>query len=97
MQKLRFIDLFCGIGGLRLGFEDAANSLNYETECVLSSEIDADAKYVYQQNFSHVPQGDIHLINELPKHDFLLAGFPCQFFSCAGKKRLWRYQRNNVF
>ena len=57
MQTLRFIDLFSGIGGMRLGFEDAAQSLNYETECVLSSEIDPDAQSVYQQNFTHTPLG----------------------------------------
>jgi DNA (cytosine-5)-methyltransferase 1 len=97
MQKLRFIDLFCGIGGLRLGFEYAANSLNYATECVLSSEINADAQYVYQQNFSDVPQGDIRLINELPKHDFLLAGFPCQSFYYAGKKEGFGDTRGTMF
>ncbi|TAG86351.1 MAG: DNA (cytosine-5-)-methyltransferase, partial [Oscillatoriales cyanobacterium] len=48
MQKIRFIDLFSGIGGMRLAFEAAAHSLNLETECVLSSEINPDAQLVYQ-------------------------------------------------
>ena len=97
MQKLRFIDLFCGIGGMRLGFESAAFSLNYQTECVLSSEIDKDAQLVYKQNFGHAPLGDIRLIPELPDHDFLLAGFPCQSFSHAGKKQGFGDTRGTLF
>ena len=87
MPKIRFIDLFSGIGGMRLAFEYAANSLNYQTECLLSSEINPNAQLVYQKNFDRQPQGDIRLIKELPEHDFLLAGFPCQSFSYAGKKK----------
>lgn len=97
MQKLRFIDLFSGIGGMRLGFEDAAHSLSYKTECVLSSEIDPDAQSVYQLNFTHTPLGDIRLIKELPEHDFLLAGFPCQSFSYAGKKEGFGDTRGTLF
>jgi DNA (cytosine-5)-methyltransferase 1 len=97
MQKLRFIDLFSGIGGMRLGFEYAAHSLDYKTECVLSSEIDPEAQSVYQQNFTHTPLGDIRLIKELPAHDFLLAGFPCQSFSYAGKKAGFGDTRGTLF
>ena len=81
MQKIRFIDLFSGIGGMRLAFESAAHSLNLETECVLSSEINPDAQLVYQTNFCDKPSGDIRLIDQLPEHQILLAGFPCQSFN----------------
>ncbi|XWK85682.1 MAG: DNA (cytosine-5-)-methyltransferase [Phormidium sp.] len=97
MPKIRFIDLFSGIGGMRLGFEYAANSLNYQTECLLSSEINPDAQLVYQKNFDRQPLGDIRLIKELPEHDFLLAGFPCQSFSYAGKKEGFGDTRGTLF
>ena len=97
MEKLRFVDLFCGIGGMRLGFEYAAHSLNYQTECVLSSEINPDAQLVYKHNFGHTPLGDIQFIAELPEHDFLLAGFPCQSFSYAGKKAGFGDTRGTLF
>jgi DNA (cytosine-5)-methyltransferase 1 len=97
MQKIRFVDLFSGIGGMRLGFEAAARSLNLETECVLSSEINPDAQLVYQKNFADQPLGDIQLINQLPKHEILLAGFPCQSFSYAGKKAGFGDTRGTLF
>jgi DNA (cytosine-5)-methyltransferase 1 len=97
MPKIRFVDLFSGIGGIRLAFEQAANSLNIKTECVLSSEINSDAQLVYEKNFEHKPLGDIHLIDKLPKHDFLLAGFPCQSFSHAGKKEGFGDTRGTLF
>lgn len=97
MQKIRFIDLFAGIGGMRLAFESAAHSLNLETECVLSSEINPDAQLVYQTNFGDRPLGDIRLIDQLPEHDILLAGFPCQSFSYAGKKAGFGDTRGTLF
>ena len=97
MQKIRFIDLFSGIGGMRLAFEAAARSLNLETECVLSSEINPDAQLVYQTNFCDTPSGDIRLIDQLPEHQILLAGFPCQSFSYAGKKAGFGDTRGTLF
>ena len=77
---LRFVDLFAGIGGMRLGFERAG------CVCVFSSEWDRFAAQTYQANFGDVPQGDIRSIpaNSIPDHDILAAGFPCQPFSISG-------------
>ena len=97
MQKIRFVDLFSGIGGMRLAFEQAAQSLDIDTECVLSSEINTNAQLVYEKNFAHQPLGDIHLIDKLPEHEFLLAGFPCQSFSHAGKKEGFGDTRGTLF
>lgn len=82
MKKLKFIDLFAGIGGIRLAFEDA------NTECVFSSEWDKFSQKTYEANFGEVPHGDITQIeaSEIPQHDILLAGFPCQPFSKIGKR-----------
>lgn len=97
MDKLRFVDLFSGIGGMRLAFEEAARSLELETECVLSSEIDPEARWVYEQNFFHQSCGDIRQLEALPAHDILLAGFPCQSFSYAGKKEGFGDTRGTLF
>ncbi|PMC42198.1 DNA cytosine methyltransferase [Lactobacillus iners] len=81
-EKLRFIDLFAGIGGIRKAFE-------YEnTECVFSSEWDQFAAKTYFENYHEMPYGDITKIDEknIPDHDVLLAGFPCQPFSNIGKR-----------
>ncbi|MBD2773504.1 DNA (cytosine-5-)-methyltransferase [Iningainema tapete] len=97
MPKIRFVDLFAGIGGIRLAFEQAAHSLEIDAECVLSSEINADAQLVYEKNFGHKPDGDIKLIEQLPEHEILLAGFPCQAFSHAGKKEGFGDTRGTLF
>ncbi|SIR58608.1 DNA (cytosine-5-)-methyltransferase [Domibacillus enclensis] len=75
----RFIDLFAGIGGIRLAFDPYG-------QCVFTSEWDNKAKETYEANFGEKPDGDITQINEhhIPDHDILLAGFPCQPFSLAG-------------
>lgn len=81
-SSFRFIDLFAGIGGIRLGFESVGG------KCVFSSEYDEDACKTYEANFGEHPSGDITKINakEIPDFDILLAGFPCQAFSIIGKK-----------
>ncbi|WP_242054899.1 DNA cytosine methyltransferase [Nostoc flagelliforme] len=71
-EEIRFVDLFSGIGGIRLAFEQTAHSLNIESECVLSSEINTDGQLVYEKNFGHTALGDIRLIDKLPEHEFLL-------------------------
>jgi DNA (cytosine-5)-methyltransferase 1 len=87
--KFTFIDLFAGIGGFRIAFQDVGGN------CVFSSEWDKYAKKTYEANFGEVPYGDIRKIKKssIPDHDVLLAGFPCQPFSLAGvskKKSLGR-------
>ncbi|MBB5186679.1 DNA (cytosine-5)-methyltransferase 1 [Zhongshania antarctica] len=78
--RFRFIDLFAGIGGVRLGFQNAGGA------CVFSSEYDKGAQKTYKENHGEFPFGDITKIDEsaIPSHDILLAGFPCQPFSHAG-------------
>lgn len=83
---IRFVDLFAGTGGIRLGFEAAAKNLAIETECVMSSEINPKSRETYLANFGEEPLGDIHEIRDIADFDFLLGGFPCQPFSYAGKQ-----------
>lgn len=99
MQKIRFIDLFCGIGGFRIAAENAAKRLGIEAECVFSSDIDKYARESYKANFGEYPHGDITKISEddIPSHDLLLAGFPCQAFSIIGQKKGFEDARGTLF
>jgi len=91
--KFKFIDLFAGIGGIRLAFQ------NQGGKCVFTSEWDKFAKKTYDANFGEVPFGDITKIkeNEIPEHDLLVAGFPCQPFSIAGVSKKNSLGRNHGF
>jgi DNA (cytosine-5)-methyltransferase 1 len=82
MKKFKFIDLFAGIGG----FHQAMDRLG--GECVFASEIDTEAAKTYKNNYGIDALNDITKIREedIPKHDVLCAGFPCQAFSKAGKR-----------
>ena len=77
---MKFIDLFAGLGGFHLALQQLGH------ECVFASEIDNDLRNIYEQNFGYKPDGDIRKIDEkdIPAHDILCAGFPCQPFSKAG-------------
>jgi len=94
---IRYVDLFAGIGGIRLGFEQALDDLGIEHKCVLSSEIDKRAQETYELNFGETPKGDIYKISDFPGFDFLLAGFPCQPFSYAGKQKGFVDTRGTLF
>ncbi len=94
-ERFRFIDLFAGIGGLRMGFESIGG------KCVFTSEWDQSARKTYQANFdcNHPIAGDITAIEarEIPRHDVLLAGFPCQPFSIAGVSKKNSLGRSHGF
>lgn len=79
-RQFKFVDLFCGIGGMRMGLEDAGG------RCVYSCDINKYARQTYEANFSEEPHGDITKARaaDIPDHDMLAAGFPCQPFSMAG-------------
>ena len=93
MNTPTFIDLFAGIGGSRIGFEAAGS------RAVFSSEWDKFAQQTYTSNFGDFPDGDITCIsaNDIPAHDILVAGFPCQPFSIAGVSKLKSLGRQDGF
>src|SRR5579859_2782944 len=98
-NPLRFIDLFCGIGGFRIAMESLAKEWGLESLCVFPSEIDPEAQQVYEANFGEIPTGDITKVaaKKVPKHDLLLAGFPCQAFSIIGERRGFEDTRGTLF
>jgi len=89
----KFIDLFAGIGGIRIPFDELGG------KCVFSSEWDKYAQKTYSVNFGETPYGDITKIhpNEIPEHDLLIAGFPCQPFSQAGLGQGFKDTRGTLF
>lgn len=90
---MKFIDLFAGIGG----FHEAAKQLGWQ--CVFASEIDKYACQTYQANHGIIPHGDITKIDaqDIPDHDILFAGFPCQAFSVSGKRLGFEDTRGTLF
>lgn len=101
-DTIKVIDLFAGVGGIRLGFQLAAEAFGLKTKCVFTSEIDVHACKTYQKNFPqdcHNPNNDITKVSasEIPDFDVLLAGFPCQAFSIAGKRGGFEDTRGTLF
>lgn len=98
--KLKFIDLFAGLGGIRLGFEQACQDRGIETECVLTSEIKPYAIQTLKHNHHHENfVGDIFQVEneDIPPFDFLFGGFPCQPFSASGKRNGFADTRGTLF
>lgn len=98
-DSVRFIDLFCGIGGFRFALEAVARRFSIDSECVFSSDIDVDCQKAYKANFGELPNGDITEIqaDAVPDHDVLLAGFPCQPFSIIGQMQGFEDTRGTLF
>lgn len=99
MEKIKFIDLFCGIGGFRVAMDQACIENGLIPECVFSSDIDPYCQDSYEQNFGDRPFGDITKVNpsEIPDHDILFAGFPCQPFSIIGQMKGFDDTRGTLF
>jgi len=93
IENFKFIDLFAGIGGIRLGFESVGG------QCVFSSEWDNFSQINYEENFGEKPFGDITQIDpsSVPDHDILLGGFPCQAFSICGDRKGFDDTRGTLF
>ncbi len=93
LQGYEFIDLFAGIGGFHYSLK------SYGANCVFASEIDKKASETYELNHNLKPFGDITKINakEIPKHDILCGGFPCQAFSILGKQKGFEDTRGTLF
>ena len=93
MAPFKFIDLFCGVGGFRLGMERNGGV------CVMSSEIDKFARQTYAANFGETPRGDVTQIraSSVPDHDVLCAGFPCQPFSTIGQREGFDATKGTLF
>ena len=95
-KSYKIIDLFAGIGGIRLGFQ---HIFKEKASFIFSSEIDKHAQETYHLNFQETPHGDITKIEakDIPSHDIILAGFPCQAFSIAGHRKGFEDTRGTLF
>lgn len=93
LNGLTFIDLFAGLGGFRLSLESLG------AKCIYSNEWNKAVQKVYAENFGELPEGDITKVNEkdIPDHDILCAGFPCQAFSVSGKQKGFEDSRGTLF
>ena len=93
LKNMTFIDLFAGLGGFRIALESLG------AKCVYSNEWNKSVQKVYAENFGEIPDGDITKVNEknIPEHDILCAGFPCQAFSISGKQRGFEDSRGTLF
>lgn len=93
LKDYKFIDLFCGIGGFHLALS------SFGAKCVFASDIDKNAREVYKKNFKMEPYGDITKIGveDIPKHDIICAGFPCQPFSISGQQQGFNDNRGKLF
>ncbi|MGK7946211.1 MAG: DNA cytosine methyltransferase [Microcystaceae cyanobacterium] len=98
-KHLRYVDLFCGIGGFRIAADQVFQQYDVISDCVFSSEIDTHARKMYEANFGEKPGGDITKVatNQIPDHDLLLAGFPCQPFSICGDLKGFEDTRGTLF
>ena len=99
VNPIRFIDLFCGIGGFRLALERAARRHQRPAACQFSCDIDPECRKAYAANFGETPSGDITAVaaERVPDHDLLLAGFPCQPFSIIGHRKGFDDTRGTLF
>jgi len=98
-RNIKYIDLFCGIGGFRHALEQALDRRGIGGKCVFSSDIDPECRKAYKANFGEEPTGDITEVStgNIPDHDILLAGFPCQPFSIIGQRRGFEDTRGTLF
>ena len=98
-KDIRYVDLFCGIGGFRYAAQDVFSNHGIQAKCVMSSDIDQYAREAYFANFGEFPKGDIKKIqnDDIPDHDLLFAGFPCQPFSIIGQGKGFNDTRGTLF
>jgi DNA (cytosine-5)-methyltransferase 1 len=98
-RKIRFVDLFCGIGGFHMAAKQVAPPLGFDPVCVFASDIDSDCQTAYEANFGARPVGDIKAVEEdsVPDHDIMFAGFPCQPFSIIGHMKGFEDTRGTLF